>query len=443
MTDNIINIKSEDMLEAFRKIFIEILNFSGAIDAISKVCESVLAELNRLNIGCKIIILYQYDEEGKCLKIMSLSQVKGHENTASDVNNIFDDLVIPETATDNFCIKTFLEKKPYDTYDWKDILTPSLSADTAKKIQNIAGIKTTIMIPVVTEGKSAGLVLFGFDKVSDKISDSDKEIISVLASFFGIIVFIIKLNIKNEKTSAKLDKANIDIQELAKLKDEFVSLASHELRTPMAAIKGSLSTILEGYAGDISIQAREFLVAAANENERLLRLVNNLLNISKIEAGRFNFELACVRYDDLIKEVVTNLESSAKEKGLFLMHEEAENLPTVIADDDKLKEVLINIIGNAIKFTHKGGVIIRTKIVDDFVMTTITDTGSGIAADDQEVLFKKFSQARSNYAKTTGGTGLGLYICKQIIEGMKGKIWLESTLGVGSTFFFTLPIEKK
>jgi signal transduction histidine kinase len=227
---------------------------------------------------------------------------------------------------------------------------------------------------------------------------------------------------------------------LDKLKDEFVSLASHELRTPMTAIRGSLSTILEGFAGDISPQSREFLIAASNENDRLIRLVNNLLNISRIESGRFDFIKTPVNMNALIIEVVNNLSEAAKEKNLFLKYEPNSAIPVITTDGDKIREVLINIVGNAIKFTHQGGVTIRIEQKEGLITTSINDSGSGIAPEDQEILFKKFSQARGSYSQTTGGTGLGLYICKIIIEGLKGKIWLESTVGHGSTFYFSLPI---
>jgi signal transduction histidine kinase len=206
----------------------------------------------------------------------------------------------------------------------------------------------------------------------------------------------------------------------------------------MTAIRGSLLTILEGYAGELSKESREFLVAAYNENDRLLRLVNNLLNISRIESGHFKFTYEHVNMNAQIIEVTNGLLSAAKEKNISLTYVPNTAVPAIMADGDKIKEVLINIIGNAVKFTHKGGVTVTLQQKEGELITSIADTGSGIAKEDQELLFKKFSQIQEDYA--TGGTGLGLYICKIIIEGLKGKIWLESSLGKGSTFYFSLPI---
>jgi signal transduction histidine kinase len=292
-----------------------------------------------------------------------------------------------------------------------------------------------------------GVLIFCFTKDADEISEDEKNLIQGFTDIVGLAVQNAKLYTSIEQTTEKLRQtndqlvhANEQMLEVVKLKDEFVSLASHELRTPMSAIKGSLSTILEGFAGELSKEAREFLVAAYNENDRLLRLVNNLLNISRIESGHFKFTYERVNMNALIIEVTNGLLSAAKEKGITLSYRVNAAVPAIMADGDKIKEVLINIIGNAVKFTHKGGVVVSLEQKEGALVTSITDTGSGIAKEDQELLFKKFSQIQEDYAKQTGGTGLGLYICKIIIEGLKGKIWLESTLGKGSTFYFSLPI---
>jgi signal transduction histidine kinase len=142
----------------------------------------------------------------------------------------------------------------------------------------------------------------------------------------------------------------------------------------------------------------------------------------------------------MINEVIGNLEMSAKEKNLYLHFDNQGVLPLIYADEDKAREVIINLVGNAIKFTHTGGITLGCEVKDGMLITRVTDTGSGITKEDQDLLFKKFSQVQGNYARQTGGTGLGLYISKQIVEGLKGKIWLESTLGKGSTFYFSLPL---
>jgi signal transduction histidine kinase len=304
-----------------------------------------------------------------------------------------------------------------------------------------------MIYPVIYNGKPEGVLIFSMVKDENKVSEDERDLIRSFTDVVGLAVQDAKLYTSlQDKTqelaivNGDLKQANSKLQELDKLKDEFVSLASHELRTPMTAIKGSISTILDGYAGEVSKESREFLTAAYNENDRLIRLVNNLLNISRIEAGRFTFSVIHIDMNKLAAGVVGNLEMAAKEKGLYLKVDAFAGPAVVLGDEDKVKEVLINLIGNALKFTHKGGVTVNMKLDGKMLVTSVSDTGSGIAKEDQDLLFKKFSQVQGSYAKQTGGTGLGLYISKQIVEGLKGTIWLESKLGQGSSFKFSLPI---
>ncbi len=309
----------------------------------------------------------------------------------------------------------------------------------------------SVAVRLQTEGELVGFLILGEKQSGDIFSEQDLQLLEILAPEAAVAIentkayeeirrFNITLQDEVDKATEELQSANIKLQELDKLKDEFVSLASHELRTPMTAIKGSISTILEGYAGEINSQQKDFLTAAYNENDRLIRLVNNLLNISRIEAGRFTFTITKLDLDKLISEIVGNLQMAAAEKQLYLKYQD-DNKPTyVFGDEDKVKEIIINLIGNGIKFTHEGGITVSSQIKDNLVVTSVIDTGHGIATEDQEMLFKKFSQVGKSYTKQAGGTGLGLYISKQMVEGMKGKIWLESTLGKGSTFYFSLPV---
>ena len=309
----------------------------------------------------------------------------------------------------------------------------------------------SVAVPLRTEGREVGLLILGEKESGDIYSEQDLHTLEIIGPEAAIAIqnakayeeirrFNITLQEEVDRATKDLQEANVKLQELDKLKDEFVSLASHELRTPMTAIKGSLSTILEGYSGEISKESREFLTAAYNENDRLIRLVNNLLNISRIEAGRFTFKVTKVDIEKLITEVVKNLQPAATERNIFLKYEKDGVVPLVYGDEDKVKEVVINLVGNASKFTHKGGITVQTYVKDSMLTTSVTDTGSGIAPEDIERLFKKFSQVGGNYARPTGGTGLGLYISKQIVEGLKGSIWLESTVGAGTTFYFSLPV---
>lgn len=432
--------KSRDTIEALwrvEKIILDTLDFNQAVQ---NIVDSILVELGYLQLGYRIVVLALVDHSDNNLKRISISQTDEAKKALAVTPVPFKDITIPLTQTDNYCIKALLENKPYVTHDWIDILSPSYSADEARQVQAVVGIRTSMVYPVIYRGKPEGVMIFSLVKDESQVSDRERDLIKSFTDIVGLAVQNAKLYTTLQETTDKLKKANETLQELNKLKDEFVSLASHELRTPMTAIKGSLSTVLEGYAGEVPKEAKEFLTASYNENDRLIRLVNNLLNISRIESGRFSFAFEKVNIDELIAEVVSNLEIAAKEKHLFLRYERNNSIPQVMADSDKLKEVLINLIGNATKYTHEGGVLVKTEFSEGKVIVSITDTGHGISKEDQEILFQKFSRVQKEYSKQAGGTGLGLYICKKIIEGHKGEIWLQSEVGQGSIFFFSVPV---
>lgn len=245
-------------------------------------------------------------------------------------------------------------------------------------------------------------------------------------------------------TDVSINDKNVDdlqkeLDNIKQVQEEFIYKISHELRTPITAIKGSLSTILEGYTGDLPQATKDILKTAYNENDRLIRLVNNLLALSRIEGGRFTYAIKKTDIDEVITKVMENMRMAVKEKDLFMKYESSGKLPLVVADEDKISEVLINLIGNAIKYTQKGGVTITALISGETVVISVADTGMGIRKEDEQYLFKKFSQVQAGYSQQPG-TGLGLFVCKQIIDGLNGKIWVESSVGIGSTFFFSLPV---
>lgn len=231
--------------------------------------------------------------------------------------------------------------------------------------------------------------------------------------------------------------------EVAKMKDEFLSVASHELRTPMTAIKGFLDMIIKEETGKIpTAKMKEYLNLAYEGNDRMIELVNDMLNVSRIEAGRMKFELQDSQIEELIESTIEELLEVAKSKKLFLKFKKPlKPLPKVVVARDKVRMVLTNLIGNAIKFTQKGGVEVSVEREDKNISVHIKDTGIGIAKEDQKKLFKKFSQLNSG-TRTERGTGLGLYILKRIVAKLGGKVWFSSQgKGQGSTFSFSIPIK--
>ena len=237
-----------------------------------------------------------------------------------------------------------------------------------------------------------------------------------------------------------------DIRERRKIeeiemKNDFISNVSHELRTPLTSIKGSVANLLDGITGDLNESQREYLTIINNESDRLVRLINDLLDLNKLEARSIKFLPKKVEYMSIVSQVVSCLQDLAHEKGLCLELEWAKTEMYILADRDKINQVLVNLINNAIKFTGQGGIMIVIGNSDNQTITTrIIDTGIGIPNEEVDKVFDKFYQIGKPTGDKNKGTGLGLAITKNLIEIHGGQIWVESEVGKGSEFCFTLPV---
>lgn len=240
----------------------------------------------------------------------------------------------------------------------------------------------------------------------------------------------------------ELEKNNERLKELDRLKSEFVSMVSHELRTPLTAIKEGISIVLEGLAGEINEEQKEFLNIAKKNVDRLHRLINDVLSFSKLESGKMEFDMRKNSINRAIQESVELLVKTAGEKGLYINTELEQSLEDIEFDYDKIIQVITNLLNNAVKHTDKGGIIVRSSKDDKgrVIVVKVKDTGKGIKKEDIAKLFYKFQQLGGDKDRKVGGTGLGLAICRQIAERHGGKIWVESEYGNGSEFIFTLPI---
>ena len=240
----------------------------------------------------------------------------------------------------------------------------------------------------------------------------------------------------------------IGLKQLEQLKDEFVFIAAHELRTPVAAMKGYLQLILDGTTGPIPDATRSFIEKVIASNQRLIQLVNDLLEVARSQAGRLTIKVAPTNIAPTITSTLDELKSLADEKGVTMTYDAnlsgAATLPQVLADADRVKEVVVNLVGNAIKYMGGAGTITITHELGTdakgapTLITHIMDTGLGMSAEAQQKLFEKFYRVQTDKTKDITGTGLGLFIVKEIIEKMDGTIGVTSEEGKGSTFSFAL-----
>ena len=226
------------------------------------------------------------------------------------------------------------------------------------------------------------------------------------------------------------------------MKDDFVSMAAHELRTPLTAIDGLVSMILDGEYGVVNQGLRQPLKDINASSERLINLLNDLLNLSRIQAGKLEYTVSEFSILDVITEAVHLLQPLSRQKGLSLTIAKFE--PVIVkGDPNKVREILNNLIGNSFKFTDKGGITISTKVLTNKVEIHVSDTGIGIAKENQDKLFGQFQQLESSQVKESG-TGLGLHISREMVRKMGGDLWIEkSEIGTGSTFAFSIQKAKR
>ncbi|MDP2671661.1 MAG: ATP-binding protein [bacterium] len=313
-----------------------------------------------------------------------------------------------------------------------------------------------VIVPLISKDKITGAVFLGEKLSGDLYSNEDLKLLEILGRQAAIAIenaklydeqkkFASKLQIEVSKATEDLRAANDRLKELDKAKDEFVSVVSHELRTPMTAIKSYVWLVLNGRAGPLNTQMQNYLFKVYDSSERLIGMINDVLDVSHIETGRLNIELEPVSLIKVAQDVTDTLAEQARELKIETVIDKDSTVPLVSADIQKLNEIFTNLIGNALKFTRAGG-----KITVSFqknagnIETSVADTGIGIRKDDLPKLFSKFGRLQKSYATmaTSGGSGLGLYITKNYIELMHGKIWANSVEGKGTTFTFSLPISK-
>jgi len=252
--------------------------------------------------------------------------------------------------------------------------------------------------------------------------------------------------VKLRDFATQLEKANQELKRIDEMKSEFVSVASHELRTPLAAIKNAVQLILQGKTGEINENQKNFLSMADRNISRLTNILNDLLNLSRIESGKIDLNFEELDPRTLIEFILSSLKPQADGKSLQLSIEIQRELPAVYGDREKVEQILTNLVGNAIKFTPEGGEITVSALPSprgrNKLAISVRDSGIGISEDQFEKIFEKFHQVEGSLHRSVSGTGLGLAITKGLVEAHHGEIWVESQIGKGSTFTFTLSISE-
>jgi signal transduction histidine kinase len=441
-------------LEPMKKIIAhltETIFFKGRIDyqkalkEISKVIAEEL-ELDRLLRALTETVIKELKVEKAFILIRKNGNFCGQDQEKEIKITLRNPLIKYLKTTQQVVITEELEREISDLTEGRK------RAELEKIKEQLEKLGAALCLPVVTEGRLIAIFILGRKFSGDMFTSEEIRIFEVLATQLSAALeksrlyeevqsFSEKLKDEVERATQELKKANIQLQELDRLKTEFISMASHQLRTPLTGLKGYLSMLLEGDFGEFSPSQKRIFSDLLESTNRLIRLVNLMLNISRIEAGRLKIEKKSVQMEKLVEDILKIFRPLIEKKKLFLEFKKPLTpLPLIKVDADKIKDVISNLLDNALRYTLKGGIKIQLEKKNSEIVFSIEDTGIGLSQDELLELFKKFSRGKRVGQIYTGGTGLGLFICEKIIKAHGGKIWAESEgEGKGSKFSFSLP----
>lgn len=445
------------------------LRMKGSLQKLSNTNKDLASSLYRLNtlystssqfagtLDKEKLLEYMIDGLDKSLSFSLTCTLSfcSAENPVLILNSLYD---IPEELLDAIKMRAIYNYK--SIFDGKE-LPYQISENNLKVIKNIKH-----------PANKFNFTLFQFDNMFAPLSlgenffgcieiFKEKHFSSDDAKCFQTIAQQVTLPLKSATLYQEIIETNKKLEHLEKLKSEFISIVSHELRTPLTSIKNSLDILHSGKCGEITPSSDKFLAMAKKNVVRLAGIINDLLDLSKIEAGKLDFHFQPVQINSIIDDVKSALSGLAKEKSLEIILEETKNLPDVMADSQRLEQVLTNLLSNAIKFTQDGKKItiksclqnsknitcrpcfenVIKNLEGDYIIVSVKDEGIGIAEDELLHAFDKFAQIENSLSRKVGGTGLGLPIAKQLLEAHKGAIWCDSTINLGSEFSFAIPVE--
>ncbi len=331
------------------------------------------------------------------------------------------------------------------------------SRKAKEKMIQIFETENCILTPIVTQAGTTGFILVGNRYTSLTITQADEELLSILAGQLGqaientqlfdkVFRSSQELEVKVKDRTKQLVSALAQVEEINKKKTEFISAVSHELRTPLTSIKGYAAILLAGKIGDIPAAVKERLAKINLHSDNLVNLINNLLDIARIESGRVDMRFDTHKIEKVLENIADLLNPQVTAKEIKLKLTLSNTIPEVYIDISQAERVFINLLSNAVKFTPKGGTIeisVLPVLDAGFATFQVTDSGIGIAANDLEKLFTEFFRVENTINQSVKGTGLGLVLAKEIVSAHHGKMWVTSQVGVGTTFSFTLPASKE
>ncbi|MDE2027621.1 MAG: HAMP domain-containing histidine kinase, partial [Candidatus Omnitrophica bacterium] len=328
---------------------------------------------------------------------------------------------------------------------------------TRERIIQIFESDHFILAPVTAQTGAIGFVFAGYGFNAPAMTQGDEELITILAGQIGqsienarlfekVFLSSQHLELKVAERTKQLATALQKVNEISRKKSEFISAVSHELRTPLTSIKGYASILIAGKIGDVPAAVKERLSKINTHSDNLVSLINNLLDIARIESNRQEMKFALYKIKSMVDNVADLLAPQMTAKGIKLQQRLCTEVENIYVDASQVERVFINLLGNAIKFTPAQGTVtigVSPALDEGFAVLSVSDTGIGIPAAEIQKLFNEFFRVDNEINQNVKGTGLGLVLAKNIVAAHHGKIWVESTVGTGTIFYFTLPASQK
>lgn len=332
-----------------------------------------------------------------------------------------------------------------------EVIVASLLDDNDPIKRLMVSHKIELILPLVQDKDVIGYLCLG-DHLTSSYTNRDIKVLNTISNELIIAIqnalsvqeireFNITLQQRIANATRELRASNAQLRHLDKAKDEFLSMASHQLRTPLTSVKGYISMIMDGDAGKVSTDQKTLLGEAFNNSERMVALINDFLSISRIQTGRFVIEKTPIDLSLIVEQEVNSLRANAAARQMELVYERPNDLPIMEIDEGKIRQVIMNFIDNAIYYSHPNTKInINLSVATGEILFTVKDTGIGVPKTERDQLFTKFFRATNAKKTRPDGSGVGLFLAKKVVDDHGGKIIFESTEGKGSTFGFSLPM---
>lgn len=407
-------------------------------DTVQEILDTVPQQFSHLGyVGAGF---FRYDEDNKKIIVDSMTSGDVFEKLTnfSVKNGSNNGYSVVEHPSSMFA-KALLEEKIITFEDFSEINPSTKNAKDIKVFQKDLGIKSGIMKKVFLRGLIPGILFIAVKRSADEIDERDERIANSLVNNFSLAYENAQLYQKTLDQLDEVREANEELKRLDEAKTNFVSIASHQLRTPVSGVRGYLSMMFEGDFGELNDKQKEVAEMNLANLERLNKLIDTFLDVTKIEAGKLVLEKELCDMSEIVAEVLGEFDHQVSVKGIELTFKQPEKGSAVMCDPERIRHAVANLIDNAIKYTPEGSIEVSMEIRENKELIKVKDTGVGLKPDEANHLFEKFVRASGGSRINANGSGLGLYIVKKIVEGHDGKVWVESPgEGRGSTFYIEL-----